>query len=121
MKTVKRRFYIMILAIITIFLAIPIFMNNFNCYIDEGIHYIARSFASSQVGVFSKVVPEFANGFGYTWSLFTGNLSIIVLSLLYRIFIFDFVALNKPVSSYVLARSEDGFIIIFILLGDTND
>lgn len=86
MKTVKRRFYIMILAIITIFLAIPIFMNNFNCYIDEGIHYIARSFASSQVGVFSKVVPEFANGFGYTWSLFTGNLSIIVLSFAYLIF-----------------------------------
>ena len=86
MKTVKKSFYIMVIAIVTIFLAIPLFRNNFNCYIDEGIHYIARSFVSSQEGIFSKVIPEFANGFGYTWSLFTGNLSIIILSLTYLIF-----------------------------------
>ena len=85
MKTVKKSFYIMVIAIVTIFLAIPLFRNNFNCYIDEGIHYIARSFVSSQEGIFSKVIPEFANGFGYTWSLFTGNLSIIILSLTYLI------------------------------------
>ena len=95
MKAIKKRLYIIILAIITIFIAIPMFMNNFNCYIDEGIHYIARSLASSEDGIFSKIVPSFANGFGYSWSLFSGNLSNIILS-------FVQIVLKNSIISYKL-------------------
>ena len=82
MKTKIRDYGIILLF--TVIMLIPLFNSNFNIYVDDGIQHIARAYAtylSIINGEHTEVLSSLANGFGYSWDLFYGNFSTIVILL----------------------------------------
>lgn len=80
MKT-RIRDYI-IIFVFTFILLIPLFSNNFNIYIDDGIQHVARLMGTQQSiaedGIFSNIMSNFCNGFGYSWNIFYSPLTAYV-------------------------------------------
>jgi hypothetical protein len=113
MSKSKNLIYVGIIILISILIAIPLFDTEFNIYIGEGIQHIARSYAANQNGIFAKVIPSFANSYGYSWNLFSGGLANTCLTLLsfiiknfciaYKIFVVIIFALSG-ISMYKLVE-----------------
>ena len=103
MKKEKKILYIVILIGITILLSLPIVSNKFNCYIGEGINYISKSYELSKIGVFSNIIPSFANNFGYINSIFNNRFPDILLAI-------TNLAFKNPIASFKLLEVITLFI-----------
>lgn len=92
---------IVIIIVVAMILGMPLLNSGVDVYLDDGIQHIARAYgtygAIKENGIFAKVIPSFANNFGYSWDLFYGPLStmgIILIKLIcgnyivaYKIFV----------------------------------
>lgn len=95
----KERFksYIFIL-VIAIIVSIPLFRNDFNIYIDDGIQHICRLMGTYQSitegQTFPVIMSNFCNQFGYSWNLFYSPITAFV-PLLFRLFTSSFIICLK--------------------------
>ena len=74
--------HILIIFIVAFITSIPLFWKDLNIYYDDGIQHIARAYAtylSIINGEHTEVLSSLANGFGYSWDLFYGPLSTILI------------------------------------------
>ena len=83
MKDILRKYRNMIMILlVSIIVSIPLFMKDLAVYYDDGIQHIARAYAtylSIINGEHTEVLSSLANGFGYSWDLFYGNFSTILI------------------------------------------
>ena len=83
MKKKKKKYrYIFIILVVAIIASIPLFRKDLDVYYDDGIQHIARAYAtylSIINGEHTKVLSSLTNGFGYSWDLFYGNFSTILI------------------------------------------
>ena len=72
---------ILVLLIVACIMCIPMLKDNLDVYYDDGIQHIARAFGSFEAmskGVtFGNIIPNFSNGFGYSWNLFYGAFTTV--------------------------------------------
>lgn len=72
---------ILVLLIVALIMCIPMLKDNLDIYYDDGIQHIARAFGSFEAmskGVtFGNIIPNFSNGFGYSWNLFYGAFTTV--------------------------------------------
>lgn len=99
---------VLIIIFVTCLIGIPLLKSNLNIYYDDGIQHIARALGTEEALVYNKLFPNiissFSNGYGYSWNLFYGPLSVYGLLLInlltknfvvsYKIFIFICMALS---------------------------
>ena len=81
-EKLKQYKYFITIFLVALILSIPLFWKDLNVYYDDGIQHIARAYAtylSIINGEHTEVLLSLANGFGYSWDLFYGNLSIIMI------------------------------------------
>lgn len=81
-EKIKKYRYILIIFIIAFIVSIPLFWKDLDVYYDDGIQHIARAYATYQAitsGEHSQVLSSLANGFGYSWNLFYGAFSTILI------------------------------------------
>lgn len=78
----KKLKYIFIILIVSLILCIPLLWKDLNVYYDDGIQHIARAYStymSIQSHQSPSILSNLANGFGYSWDLFYGPLSTILI------------------------------------------
>ena len=96
MKTKIRDYGIILLF--TVIMLIPLFNSNFNIYVDDGIQHIARLMGTQQSiaedGIFSNIMSNFCNGFGYSWNIFYSPLTAYI-PLIFSIFSSSFELMLK--------------------------
>ena len=81
-EKIKSFKYGIIILIIEIFVSIPLLGKNLDVYFDDGIQHIGRAYAtynSIKNGENTAVLSSLGNGYGYSWNLFYGPLSVIVI------------------------------------------
>ena len=81
-KTFKENIYLIIIFIVATILSTPLLDKNLDVYYDDGIQHIARAYATYTSiinGEHTEVLSTLANGFGYSWDLFYGNFSTILI------------------------------------------
>lgn len=80
--------YIFII-VISIIISIPLFQENFNIFLDDGIQHVCRLMGTYQSitegQTFPVIMSNFCNEFGYSWNLFYSPLTTYI-PLLFRIF-----------------------------------
>ena len=79
LKTYKYFLYIFIIAVLA---SIPLFWTDLDVYYDDGIQHIARAYATYLAiinGEHTEVLSSLANGFGYSWDLFYGAFSTVMI------------------------------------------
>ena len=82
LEKIKKYKYAFILLAISIILSIPLFKKDLDVYYDDGIQHIARAYATylSMInGESTEFLSSLANGFGYSWNLFYGSFSTILI------------------------------------------
>lgn len=88
----------LIILVFTIIISIPLFNENFNIYIDDGVQHIARLMGTCQTITEKQVPPvimsNFCNGFGYSWNIFYSPLTAY-LPLIFRLFTSSFELMLK--------------------------
>lgn len=93
MKNRKEKIITLICILLSsIFVSIPLL--KFNCQYDDGIQHIYRLIGTSQSIkdqglMFSNIMQNLCNGFGYSWNLFYSPLTSYA-PLIFRIFGFSF-------------------------------
>ena len=78
----KKYKYILIILVVASITSIPLLCKDLDVYYDDGIQHIARAYAtylSIINGEHTEVLSSLANGFGYSWDLFYGNFSTILI------------------------------------------
>ena len=81
---------VVMILFVTLILLIPMIFLNTNIYNDNGIQHISRvfgtdiAFRSSET--FPNIIPNFANGFGYSWNLFYSPLTA-ALPLMFKLIV----------------------------------
>ena len=78
----KKYKYILIILVVASITSIPLLCKDLDIYYDDGIQHIARAYAtylSIINGEHTEVLSSLANGFGYSWDLFYGNFSTILI------------------------------------------
>ena len=81
-EKLKKYKYIFIILVVAIIASIPFFRKDLDVYYDDGIQHIARAYAtylSIIDGEHTEVLSSLTNGFGYSWDLFYGNFSTILV------------------------------------------
>ncbi len=79
---------IICLLLLAILLSLPMFRQEKDIFFDDGSQHLMRAFGTYQSIVQNgneNIISDFVNGFGYSWNLFYGPLSvdiIIVISLI---------------------------------------
>lgn len=79
LKNVK---HIVIILIASILISFPLLKSNINVYFDDGIQHIGRAYETYleiQNKYNPKILSNLTNGFGYSWNLFYGPLSTILI------------------------------------------
>lgn len=103
-KILKQRSKIDILAVFLVvcLIGIPLLNTKLDIYYDDGIQHIARAQGTREAFKenlsFPNVISSFSNGYGYSWNLFYGPLSVYGICLInliiknfmisYKIFVF---------------------------------
>lgn len=98
-KKLSKIQFVLIILVISIVVSLPILEENLNVYFDDGSQHISRaysSYLSITNGENTTVLSNLANGFGYSWDLFYGPFSVILILLCNLIF-------NNFVKAYKLA------------------
>ena len=94
---IRIRNYIIIL-IFTIILSIPMMLNEFNVYGDDGVQHIARLMGTAQSISEGQIIPvimsNFCNGFGYSWNIFYSPVTAYI-PLIFSIFTSSFELMFK--------------------------
>lgn len=102
-KFLKHRNLIDILIIILVacLIGIPLLNSRLDVYYDDGIQHIARALGTKEAFKenfwFPNIISDFSNGYGYSWNLFYGPLSV------YGILLIDLIFNNLIVSYKILA------------------
>lgn len=81
-EKIKNLKYILILIIIGSLVSIPLFWKNLNIYNGSGIEFISKAYEthiSIKNGESTYVLSNLANGFGYSSSLFSENMSSFII------------------------------------------
>lgn len=81
-EKLKQYKYFIAIFLVALILSIPLFWKDLNVYYDDGIQHIARAYAtylSIIDGEHTEVLLSLANGFGYSWDLFYGNASTVII------------------------------------------
>ena len=98
---------ILVLLIVACIMCIPMLKDNLDVYYDDGIQHIARAFGSFEAmskGVtFGNIIPNFSNGFGYSWNLFYGAFTTV------GIIIFKVIT-----GSYIVGYKIFAFVCLFL-------
>lgn len=85
MKKILQKYkFFLIIFIIAVIVSIPLFWKDLDVYYDDGIQHIARAYStylSIQNHEQTTILSNLANGFGYSWDLFYGPLSSIMIIL----------------------------------------
>ncbi len=79
LKNIK---YFLIILIAAIIISFPLLKDNINVYFDDGIQHIGRAYETYleiQNNNNPKILSNLTNGFGYSWDLFYGPLSTILI------------------------------------------
>lgn len=103
-KILKHRNLIDILVVffVVCLIGIPLLNSKLNIYYDDGVQHIARALGTTESFkenfLFPNVISSFSNGYGYSWNLFYGPLSVYGICLInliinnfmisYKIFVF---------------------------------
>lgn len=103
-KILKHRNLIDILVVffVVCLIGIPLLNSKLNIYYDDGIQHIARALGTAESFkenfLFPNIISSFSNGYGYSWNLFYGPLSVYGICLInliinnfmisYKIFVF---------------------------------
>ena len=103
-KILKHRNLIDIAVIIFVacLIGMPLLNSNLDIYYDDGIQHIARALGTGEAFKenfwFPNIISSFSNGYGYSWNLFYGPLSVYGICLInlitnsftisYKIFVF---------------------------------
>lgn len=78
-EKIKSYIYIILIAIIV---SIPLFSEDYNIFIDDGIQHIARMMGTYQSitegQTFPVIMSNFCNEFGYSWNLFYSPITAYV-------------------------------------------
>ena len=94
---IRIRNYIIIL-IFTIILSIPMMLNEFNVYGDDGVQHISRLMGTAQSISEGQIIPvimsNFCNGFGYSWNIFYSPVTAYI-PLIFSIFTSSFELMFK--------------------------
>ena len=89
--------YLIILVFAIIF-CIPLFLPDFNIYVDDGIQHIARLMGTTQSiaegQIFPLIMSNFCNGFGYSWNIFYSPITAYI-PLLFEVFTNSFELILK--------------------------
>lgn len=81
-KILKHRNLIDIVVIIFVacLIGIPLWNSKLDVYYDDGIQHIARALGTGEAFKenfwFPNIISSFSNGYGYSWNLFYGPLSV---------------------------------------------
>lgn len=71
---------IVIIIFVACLMGIPLLNSKLNIYYDDGIQHIARALGTSEAFKenfwFPNIISDFSNGYGYSWNLFYGPLSV---------------------------------------------
>lgn len=81
-KVLKNSKYILIILTASIIISIPLLKSNIDIYFDDGIQHISRAYETYlelQNKNNPKILSNLTNGFGYSWDLFYGPLSTILI------------------------------------------
>lgn len=87
-KILKHRNLIDIIAIclVACLIGIPLLNSKLNVYYDDGIQHIARALGTEKAFEenfwFPNIISSFSNGYGYSWNLFYGPLSVYGICLI---------------------------------------
>ena len=87
-KVLKYRNLIDIIAIclVACLIGIPLLNSKLNVYYDDGIQHIARALGTEKAFEenfwFPNIISSFSNGYGYSWNLFYGPLSVYGICLI---------------------------------------
>lgn len=99
-RVLKKRWLIdmLFLIVVAIVVCIPLFNSHVNVYNEEGMETFGKAYGTytsiKKNGFFSKsIITSFANNFGYSFELFSGNLSTYLL-------ILGFLATNNWIITY---------------------
>lgn len=103
-KVLKHRNLIDISVVLFVvcLIGIPLLNSKLNIYYDDGIQHIARALGTEEAFKenfwFPNIISSFSNGYGYSWNLFYGPLSVYGICLInliinnfmisYKIFVF---------------------------------
>ena len=101
--------YILIILIVSLILCIPLLWKDLNVYYDDGIQHIARAYSTAlsiKNHENTTVLSNLANEFGYSWDLFYGPFSTILI-LFSKLFTSTFINAYKLASFFgiLLSRS----------------
>lgn len=80
---------ILLILVVAVILAVPIFHKNNDIYLDDGSQHLMRAYGTYKSLLQNgsgNVISDFANGFGYSWNLFYGPLSAYLIILFGVIF-----------------------------------
>lgn len=87
-----------IILIFTIILSIPMMLNDFNVYGDDGVQHISRLMGTAQSISEGQIIPvimsNFCNGFGYSWNIFYSPVTAYI-PLIFSIFTSSFELMFK--------------------------
>ena len=106
MKIRFKNYIIMIL--LTIIIAIPLFQSNIDIYRDDGIQHVCRLMGTYQSitegQTFPVIMSEFCNQFGYSWNLFYSPLTAY-MPLMFQLVTNSFVICLKCFIIFIVALS----------------
>ena len=98
---------VLVLIVIALIMCAPMLKNNLDVYADDGIQHIARAYGTYEAikdGVFlGNIIPNFSNGFGYSWNLFYGAFTT-----------FGIILFKLITGSYIVAYKLFAFICMFL-------
>lgn len=98
---------ILIILLVALLIGIPLFNSKVSVYYDDGIQHIARAFGTSEAFKenfwFPNIISSFSNGYGYSWNLFYGPLSIYGICLI-----------NLIINNFVISYKIFALIAMFL-------
>lgn len=115
MKNILYKYRFFIIIIITSFIiSIPLLWKNLYVYFDDGIQHIARAYStylSMKNGESTNVLSNLTNGFGYSWNLFYGPFSTLLI-IFCKLFTTTFINAYK-ISSFLAILLSRNYYVFF--------
>lgn len=81
----KKIIYFLLIIAVAFVISIPLLNKELDVHFDDGIQHIARAYSTSlavENGESTKVLSNLINGYGYSWDLFYGPLTTIIMVLI---------------------------------------